>query len=233
MSRRPRFSVPKVPDCGKTCYIIHMTDLFAWLTKYEAIAVWLEGVALVAIFIWDRVDANRDHDETIEQIKLAQDQIKAMQNAERAWVMTDLDWPKSENLKVVHTTSRQGEGPQIEQTVVSVMLHCKNEGRSPAFVDKIQAYGEIVNSFRDVTSTGGHEGREIIPIGAMAPGNSSVRIIQITCPGHLKDDQLFSIFVLVEYRDIFGQKRITTCGYTVMDYNLYRQDMLPDRNRHT
>lgn len=208
-----------------------MTDVLLWLTKYEAVAVWLEGVALVAIFIWDRVDANRDHDETIKQIKLAQDQIKTMQNAERAWVMTALDWPKSDQLRVVYSASREREGPRIEQTIVNVMLHCKNEGRSPAFVDKIEAYGQIVNALKDLTPPG--QGKEVIPFGPIAPGKSGVRIIQLTCPGHLKDDQLFSIFVLVEYRDIFGQRRITTCGYTVMDHNLYLQDTLPDRNKLT
>lgn len=31
-----------------------------WFTKYEAVAVWLEGVALVAIFIYDRVDSRHE-----------------------------------------------------------------------------------------------------------------------------------------------------------------------------
>jgi len=29
----------------------------SWLEHYAFIAVWLEAVALIAIFIWDRVDA--------------------------------------------------------------------------------------------------------------------------------------------------------------------------------
>src|SRR5260370_23104006 len=28
-----------------------------WLTKYQAVAIWIEGIALAAIFIWDRFDA--------------------------------------------------------------------------------------------------------------------------------------------------------------------------------
>jgi hypothetical protein len=28
-----------------------------WLTTYQAVAIWLEGIALVLIFVWDRFDA--------------------------------------------------------------------------------------------------------------------------------------------------------------------------------
>jgi len=150
-----------------------MSDLLAWLTKYEAVAVWLEGIALVAIFIWDRIDAHRSHKETIKQIKLAQDQITAAQDAERAWIMTELDWPKSGHLKIVLTSSKQGQEPQTEQTTVTVMLHCNNEGRSPAFVDKIQAYGEIVDSVHDLSTPVGHHAQEVVPFGPLAPGNKN------------------------------------------------------------
>jgi hypothetical protein len=210
-----------------------MTNLLAWLTKYEAVAVWLEGIALVAIFIWDRIDAHSSHKETINQIKLAQDQITVAQNAERAWVMTELEWPKSD-LKIVLTSSKQGQEPQTEQTTVTVMLHCNNEGRSPAFVDKIRAYGEIVDSVHDLSSPVGHQAQEVVPFGPLAPGKSGVRSIRLTGAGHLRDDQIFSIFVVVEYRDIFNRERLTTCGYTVYDHNnLYRQDTIPERNRFT
>src|SRR6267143_1515241 len=50
-----------------------------------------------------------------DQEKLAQDQIKLSQNAERAWVMTELVWPQGE-LKVVFGASRQGDQPQLETT---------------------------------------------------------------------------------------------------------------------
>jgi len=40
-----------------------MCGVLHWLTKYEAIAIWLEGIALLLIFFWDRFDA-RDQIET-------------------------------------------------------------------------------------------------------------------------------------------------------------------------
>ncbi len=205
-----------------------------WLTKYEAAAVWIEGLALVGIVGFDIWVARRDHKITVEQLKLAQKQIEASHNAERAWVMTELEWPEGEKLGLVTGTSRQGDEPQVETTTVIVKLLCRNDGRSPAWVDKIQGYCEIVEGrLGELPSPIGHKAEPFLAIGPIAPGNHKRRILHLQAPGHLKSNQLLSIFVLVEYRDIFEQKRVTTCGYTVSDAHLDRQDQFPDRNRNT
>ena len=204
-----------------------------WLTKYEALALWLEGIALVAIFIWDRLDNRREHRETIKQIKLAQDQITAVQNAERAWVLTKLEWPASEALKVVLGSSTQRGSPKEEHTTVSVMLHCRNEGRSPAFIDKITGYGYIAKSASDPPPPVNQQAqREAGSMGPLGPGKEGVRIIQLTHPGYLENDQVFLIFVVVKYRDIFNNERLTTCGYIVIDAHMYG-DENPERNKFT
>jgi hypothetical protein len=211
-----------------------MKCLLEWLTKYEAVAVWIEGFALVGIFGFDIWVAGRDHEETVEQLKLAQDQIKISQNAERAWVMTELEWPEHEKLRVVTGTSSRPGVDNVETTTVAVKLLCRNDGRSPAWVDKIQGYCEIVEGrLRDLPPPVGHKGVPFLPIGAIAPGNHRWRILHLEAPGHLKNTQILSIFVLVEYRDIFEQKRVTTCGYTVSGSYLERQDQLAERNWNT
>jgi hypothetical protein len=48
------------------------------MSKYEPIAVWLEGIALVAIFIWDRIEGSQQQEETVKQLEVAQDQIKLL-----------------------------------------------------------------------------------------------------------------------------------------------------------
>jgi hypothetical protein len=48
-----------------------------WLTKYQAVAIWLEGIGLVGIFIWDRIDARDQHKETLEQHAIWRKQIHA------------------------------------------------------------------------------------------------------------------------------------------------------------
>jgi hypothetical protein len=54
-----------------------MTCLLDWFTKYEAVAVWLEGIALVLIFVWDRIEAGQQHEQTLKQLRAAEDQVEA------------------------------------------------------------------------------------------------------------------------------------------------------------
>jgi hypothetical protein len=209
-------------------------SILGWFSKYEAVAVWLEGLALVAIFIWDRIDASRDHRETLAQLEIAQDQIRISQNAERAWILTELEWRENDSIRIMIGTSKVREEPEVETTDVLVRLTCRNEGRSPAWVDKIQGYAEIVNKrLRDLPPPIGHEAQPFPAIGPIAPGKVEARNLEFMCRGHLKETQLVSIFVLVEYRDIFEARRVTTCGYTISGKHLSRQDDLPDRNRNT
>lgn len=46
-----------------------------WFSTHEWVAIWLEGIALVAIFIWDRFDSAGQHKQTLAQLKIAQDQV--------------------------------------------------------------------------------------------------------------------------------------------------------------
>jgi hypothetical protein len=76
-----------------------------WLRVSDSIALWVEGLALLAIFIWDRKDHREDHDETIEQMKVmsrnavaaevaanaAKDNIELLISKERARLVVDLD----------------------------------------------------------------------------------------------------------------------------------------------
>jgi hypothetical protein len=48
-----------------------------WLRTYEFIAIWLEGIALVAIFVWDRLDSRKQHEETLAQLQVSQKQLEA------------------------------------------------------------------------------------------------------------------------------------------------------------
>jgi hypothetical protein len=54
-----------------------MRALLDWLTKYEAVAVWLEGIALLLIFIWDRFDAGDAQEQSTRQLSVFQDQVEA------------------------------------------------------------------------------------------------------------------------------------------------------------
>ena len=55
--------------------------LLEWLKSYEAIAVWIEGLALVAIFTWDRLDSRSSHQETLKQLEILNQQAQATEKA--------------------------------------------------------------------------------------------------------------------------------------------------------
>jgi hypothetical protein len=59
--------------------ITFLTALASWLSTHEYIAIWAEGVALVAIFIWDRLDSRAQHQQTMEQLEIGQGQIRVAQ----------------------------------------------------------------------------------------------------------------------------------------------------------
>jgi hypothetical protein len=73
-------------------------DFLGWLrTNEQSIAIWLEGIALVAIFILELVEYKRQGRERIEQHKesaaqmaIMQSQADALVNSERAWVVAEL-----------------------------------------------------------------------------------------------------------------------------------------------
>jgi hypothetical protein len=68
-----------------------------WFDSHQYIALWLEGIALLAIFIWDRIDASQQHKQTLAQIRASEEAAKAADksaealiNTERAWVIAEL-----------------------------------------------------------------------------------------------------------------------------------------------
>jgi hypothetical protein len=49
----------------------------SWLETHEFVAIWLEGIALLAIFIWDRIDSHREHQATRANIEVSQRQFES------------------------------------------------------------------------------------------------------------------------------------------------------------
>ncbi len=123
-----------------------------WLTKYEAVAIWLEGIALVLILGLDWWNARTGHRETLEQLRLSrlqaeslQSSVKSVVNAERAWIMAGLSWDAHQNLGIVLGTS-QGLGEAVLSSTVRLQLKCKNEGRTPGWIYEVRGHMEIVSA---------------------------------------------------------------------------------------
>ena len=219
-----------------------------WLRAHEFLAIWLEGVALVLIFVWDRLDSRNQHTEMLAQLKATEKQIEASEknaaaakttaesivNAERAWVMADLDWWDN-GLRVSSGTSHAREGGRVDSTTANLKLACKNEGRSPAWIENIRGYIEVFSTVATLTEPSPHAMQSFGPMGPLGPGQSHSRSFQLTCLSPLGKNESLSVYAVIDYRDIFGTKRETLLGYSIAasNFQIHRQDTLPERNRNT
>jgi hypothetical protein len=106
--------------------------IITWLKAYEPIAIWLEGIALVLIFIWDRIDSHHQHNETLKQLAVSQKQVEASQEQAEAMQKPCL---------MLSTTARPGEDAilQMGNIIGGMMLRCpggnvemQNVGSGPA-----------------------------------------------------------------------------------------------------
>ena len=75
MSRRALLAIIVAATICTTFVLSH----FCWFKRNEHVALWLEGIALVLIFVWDRIDSQQQHEDTVNQLKISQEQVEASQ----------------------------------------------------------------------------------------------------------------------------------------------------------
>jgi hypothetical protein len=107
--------------------------VYHWLQANEAIAMWVEGIALVLIFGLELAEYKRQgrerkeqHEESAAQMKISRDtadaakvSADAVRNSERAWLMLD------EFRDVRRNNNRDG---------IDAVFKFKNFGKTPAWV---------------------------------------------------------------------------------------------------
>ncbi len=199
-------------------------SFFTLLKTYESVAIWLEGIALVAIFVLDwkqrkdqRKDREEQHEETLAQLNVSQAQAEALINSERAWVMADVEWDTSKWAdRKAHVI--EGSGTGGDSTGIYVVLTCRNEGRSPAWIEEKRAKFEIVEVLPekpDLTSAEFIQaGPEPIGIGKALPHTNHISW-QAIGTGHESLGKVMVVYGVVKYRDIFDRVRETTFGYRI------------------
>jgi hypothetical protein len=164
---------------------------------------------------------------------------QALINSERAWVMPKLSsYGKDHDIfEIVEGTTDYPGERAVETTRVNLAkLTCKNQGRSPAWINAV--YGQVsiddgvdilATTEIDPSKTGNHG-----PMGPIGPGGEASRGLELVCRGTRRSGQFLSIYVVIEYRDIFDEKRETFLGYSVhKDGSFGRQFAMPERNRNT
>jgi hypothetical protein len=123
-----------------------------WFDSHQYVALWLEGIALLAIFIWDRIDAYQQHKQTLAQMEIMQNQARATEtaanaatksaqaliNSERAWVIAELipQAVRASNNQWFRVLGNQHVQMSTEEVLAGHHLRykfkLKNTGRTPA-----------------------------------------------------------------------------------------------------
>lgn len=174
---------------------------------------------------------------TEDAAKASQDSVDAAKRttesyvqAERAWIFGDLRW-FDEYPKNYSNGSSYTKGEDIVYiTHARIKLVCKNDGRSPAWIDSIRARMEIAESKVELANDGKFQSYGILPPTGV--GIEKFTSLDLECPGAMNDPKsVLFIWVLIEYHDAFGTPGTTSLGYGI-DYHglLFRQDGMPERN---
>jgi hypothetical protein len=174
-------------------------SLGTWLKNHEWLAIWLEGIALVSLFIVEFRQFGKSHDDTIEQLEIAKKQAEAarltaqsVMNSERAWLTGALEWSVKMG-RIIFS-----EAPPLA-TDAAHLLKLRNDGRTPAWIETVCAGMEI--SGRDKQP----EAPILQYIEPLSAGSQQTVQLSLSCPGKpkmLSSEQL-QIHITVNYRDIF------------------------------
>lgn len=222
-----------------------LSAIFNWLrTNQQSLAIWLEGLALVAIFGLELKEYKRQgrerkeqREESAAQIKIAQDSADAAKasadaliNIERAWIEVYLSLGPEpsiiENTRAVDPV----------HTTVSLEFVCTNYGKTPAWINTKQIGMMILREHIAVPNIRPTEtsfpliGPELVAAGADLSHEGHVE-----CEGRITKGHPALVYGEVSYRDIFHKHRTTTFGYWITeDKKVERLPFLyPAYNEHT
>ncbi len=177
------------------------TSTGTWLKNHEWLAIWLEGIALVSLFVLEFKQFKDAHKETLDQIEIAKQQAEAARltaqsvvNSERAWLTTWLRWRQIGN--IVTLDSQVGD-KRVTTTWIEFLLDITNDGKTPAWIEMITSSMEIVGQEKQPE----HATTDYIsPIGA---GKDREVLLRLPCPGQPEGDSQLAVHIKVRYRDIF------------------------------
>jgi hypothetical protein len=132
-----------------------------WLKAHEFLAIWLEGIALVLIFVWDRLDSRKQHKETLSQ-------LEALQNNAAAAKATAEVLMESQRPRIVAQAHGNPTQTLADPQAPRVELEVINKGPIPAIeyfyeswieVLLIRSVPEYAACHQHPTASGNHAGR--------------------------------------------------------------------------
>jgi hypothetical protein len=171
-------------------------------------------VLVTGVAVWLAKGTLDDLKEQTSATKVSADAAKlsaqAVINAERAWIMVDVDWNNPGNW-----------GGHIlygsDSISLALKICCRNDGRSLAWITEKYICAEMVEALTakpDFTNPENVVQRQVQPLAA-SKGDEG-RIVKVSCPSQpsLRKQRLFVVYGRVKYRTIFDtQEGETTFGY--------------------
>jgi hypothetical protein len=142
-------------------------------------------------------------------------------NSERAWVLADLAWDLGQGHVI--NSDMEVNGLVTQKAYIHIKLNCRNEGKSPAWIDKISAQMGLV---ADVKLSPTIAKATLIEFGTMeplGPNKEGSHILEIDCDGRADQNNYLIIYVVVDYHDIFEIARQTTVVYSISPGNHLRR----------
>jgi len=213
-----------------------ISSVLPWLDSHQYLALWLEGLALLVIFIWDRIDASQQHKQTLEQMKIMRDQAletekaanaasksaEALINSERAWVVAELvpicarfggTWHRPSGVSWVSMSPAE----TLEGDHLMHKFKLTNMGQTPAHILRYS-----IGYLREV-DTEGAELRMIEPLSRpeiefdrLISGNDSIEVTTVDVAEHIRsriteigDSNATGIVSgLVKYQHVFSDTAV-------------------------
>lgn len=182
-------------------------SILNFLNSYQYLALWLEGLALVLIFVWDRIEASQQHKQTLAQMGIMRNQTSATEtaanaanksaealiNSERAWLIAELVpicvkfgnlWHRPAGTSWVGLNSSEvTRGEHLRHK-----LKFTNMGRTPAHILRYQ-----IGYSREVEKTDTGLGmvedvkRPEIEFDRLLGGNDSIEVKEIDVAEYIRD----------------------------------------------
>jgi len=138
--------------------------------------------------------------------RAAKDSADALVASERAWVMLKVDFNRLLGQALDGDIS----------TCVYVDIVFRNFGKTPALIDEVCCNLGLFDWFPETQDFASMEPYDSVPEEIRAGKRSKPRLYQPQCIGQKTSDNVMMIYGIVKYRDIFGHKRSTTFGYSVI-----------------
>ncbi len=170
----------------------------------------LVGFLQVAVYVVQACYIKRGLTLTRIAAVAAQTNAESLVNSERAWVLARLEYlPGYDGPSL---GSRFEDGETIPTTSVPLRVICKNDGRSPAWIVQKRVGVRVVDSLPDDIGAG--KVAQVYP-EPLAIGAESKLDYPTECDGHTDFNKIAVCFAVIEYKDIFGERRETSIAYRI------------------